>query len=100
MSGRQSERKCSAGALKDDKLRAYDKLSVFYDYEDRISDISRLEAELVLSEWERGSTSRDYLISDDDYDWVVESMFDDYGYEFKEDDSDDEDSDGEEGYEE
>jgi len=27
-------------------------------------------------------------------------MFDDYGYEFKEADSDDEDSDGEEGYEE
>jgi len=27
-------------------------------------------------------------------------MFDDYGYEFKEGDSDDEDSDGEEGYEE
>lgn len=59
----------------------------------------------MLSEWERGPTSRDYPISDDDYDWVVGSMFDDYGYEFKEGDSDDEesddeDSDGEEGYEE
>lgn len=54
----------------------------------------------MLSEWERGSTSKDYPISDDDYDWVVESMFDDYGYEFNEGDSDDEDSDVEEGYEE
>ena len=32
------------------KVGQYDKLCVSFDYEDRISDISRLEAELALSE--------------------------------------------------
>ena len=59
-------------------------LSVELDDEGRICDISRLTAELLLSEWENGSDWEPYRIDSDDYGWLVDSMFDEE-YEFEDD---------------
>ena len=53
-------------------------LFVTFDDEGVITDISRLSAEMLLSEDVKSSTTRDYPISDDDYDWIVETLFDMY----------------------
>ena len=57
----------------------------------RIVDISRLTAQLLLSEDVKSSDWRPYPIDSDDYDSIVEDIFDEEGLEFEdEDDEDDE----------
>lgn len=52
-------------------------LSVTFDDDGVITDISRLSAEMLISEDVKSSETRDYPISDDDYVGVVDKMFDD-----------------------
>ena len=54
-------------------------LSVTFDDEGVITDISRLTAEMTLSEWVNGTDTREYPISEEDYDSLADNMFSDEG---------------------
>ena len=58
-------------------------MSVEMDEEGTITDISRLSAELLLSEWDTGSDWRPYPIERDDYEDLVDSIFEENDYEFE-----------------
>ena len=58
-------------------------MSVDMDEDGIITDISRLSAELLLSEWVNGSNWRPYPIKSDDYEDLVDSIFEENDYEFE-----------------
>ena len=64
----------------DDPCVTY-RMSVDVDENGFIKDISRLSAELLLSEWVNGSKWRSYPIQNDDYTTIVDEMLDDYEFE-------------------
>lgn len=57
------------------------RLSVDMDEDGRITGISRLTAELLLSEWVNGSDWRSYRIENDDYTDIVDAMLEDYEFD-------------------
>ena len=59
-------------------------LYVVFDEEGIITELSKLSAEMLLSEWVNGSNWRPYAIRNDDYDWIVDDMFEEY-VEFEDD---------------
>ena len=46
-----------------------------FDDDGVLVDVSRLSAEITLSEWERGSSTRAYRICPEDYGWIADDMF-------------------------
>ena len=56
------------------------RMSVDIDEDGCIKDISRLSAELLLSEWVNGSKWRAYPIENDDYTTIVDEMLTDYEF--------------------
>ena len=67
----------------DDEAPTCYSISVTIDDEGHITEISRLKASMLLSDWERGSDWRDYRITSRDYDYWAEDLLTD-NLEFEE----------------